>query len=299
MMTIGRLFTIAAAVVICAACEQQYEGPYVASLDDSTGKWGYADTLGRMLIPPQWDGAKDFSEEMAAVAINGKWGFIDKAGNEKIAMQYDRAEPFAKGLAEVELDGKFAGIDTAGVVVTPFQHNELKYLMEPWGLFYIELQSPPEAVKKLKNSISLQGVSKISIEDMEVLTATFGKDHSFQSNIEVLPMLEGLMKDLLKESKLSAINKDNHWECENFVMGKQTDDENHIFTCDLILSPSHKDAVYKLTLDHKDRMSIVFSESFYIFGHQAKYGSNEGDFIMPLEGTFHFLRLSAFPRLPR
>jgi hypothetical protein len=37
------------------ACEQKYQGKLMPMLDNSTGKWGYADTLGKNVIKPQWD----------------------------------------------------------------------------------------------------------------------------------------------------------------------------------------------------------------------------------------------------
>ena len=47
-------------------------------------RYGYVDTSGAMVIPPQFRGAFDFSEGLAAVAVMGngatKWGYIDKTG---------------------------------------------------------------------------------------------------------------------------------------------------------------------------------------------------------------------------
>jgi hypothetical protein len=53
--------------------------------DYKTGKWGYIDKQGRMVINPQFDCGffcSDFSEGLAAVRIGddktGKWGYISR-----------------------------------------------------------------------------------------------------------------------------------------------------------------------------------------------------------------------------
>jgi hypothetical protein len=48
--------------------------------DFPTGKWGYIDTRGHVIVNPQFDDARPFSEGMAAVLIRDhqadKWGYI-------------------------------------------------------------------------------------------------------------------------------------------------------------------------------------------------------------------------------
>ena len=52
--------------------------------DDETGKWGFIDKQGKMVINPQFDYAGDFSEGLAKVLIedgtkyNRKWGYISR-----------------------------------------------------------------------------------------------------------------------------------------------------------------------------------------------------------------------------
>jgi hypothetical protein len=143
------------------ACSQKYQGELLPVQDDSTGKWGYADTTGKSVIAPKWDMAGAFSEGLAAVETDRKWGFvdrdgneviapewdtagifseglaairlnekygfIDKTGNEVIPVKYDRVEPFSGGLSPVELDYMTGVIDTAGKTVVPFQAKELLF----------------------------------------------------------------------------------------------------------------------------------------------------------------------------
>lgn len=44
------------------------------------GKYGYIDTTGKIVVPPQWDYAQDFQDGIAMVMQGNKQGYIDKTG---------------------------------------------------------------------------------------------------------------------------------------------------------------------------------------------------------------------------
>jgi len=151
-------FTVFACIglMLFFACERKYQGKLTPMLDNSSGKWGYVDTLGKNVIAPKWDMANNFSEGLAVVGLNNrygyidekgvevipikfdstgsfsnnialvslndKWGFIDKTGIAIIPIKYDKVSPFSEGLSEVELDGKIGSIDTTGAIIVPFQN---------------------------------------------------------------------------------------------------------------------------------------------------------------------------------
>lgn len=56
------------------------------------GLWGYVTMDGDIVIIPQYEDARSFSEDMAAVKQNSKWGFIDKKGNVVVDFEYDGVE---------------------------------------------------------------------------------------------------------------------------------------------------------------------------------------------------------------
>src|SRR5215472_13961814 len=64
------------------------------------GRWGYIDQTGRIVIPPQFDGADPFSEGLAQVWIGGKVGYIDTTGQIVIAPQYDPHVGASPGFSE-------------------------------------------------------------------------------------------------------------------------------------------------------------------------------------------------------
>lgn len=53
------------------------------------GKWGYIDTVGRVIIPATFDGAKQVEKETAIVKKEKKWGMIDMKGAIRVALIYD------------------------------------------------------------------------------------------------------------------------------------------------------------------------------------------------------------------
>jgi len=93
--------------------------------DTQTGKYGYADATGNIVIKPQFDKAHTFSEGMAAVMFKEgfsekKWGFIDLSGKLVIPATY-KLEPgrFSEGLAPVKIgesdsDYEMTYIDKSG-----------------------------------------------------------------------------------------------------------------------------------------------------------------------------------------
>ncbi|BAY40714.1 serine/threonine protein kinase [Nostoc sp. NIES-2111] len=87
-------------------------------------KFGYIDKTGKLVISPQFDDAWEFSEELALVNIDDKWGYIDKTGKLIISPQFDDAWQFSEELARVEIDDKWGYIDKTGKLVISPQFDE-------------------------------------------------------------------------------------------------------------------------------------------------------------------------------
>lgn len=64
-------------------------------------KWGYIDPAGKIVVAPQFQDAREFSEGLAAVCVDKKWGYVDKTGKMVIEAKYDFGNPFSEGLARV------------------------------------------------------------------------------------------------------------------------------------------------------------------------------------------------------
>lgn len=80
--------TLASSLLTLSACEAhgpKYRNvrPYsegLASVQSTSGKWGYINEQQKFVIQPKFEDAKEFQGGKAPAKINGKWGFINKRG---------------------------------------------------------------------------------------------------------------------------------------------------------------------------------------------------------------------------
>lgn len=102
-------------------CSKNSEPQQFSSLFriDSNSKYGFADRNGKIIFPPQFDDAGEFSEGLAYVAQGGKYGFVDATGNLAIKPQYQLAKAFSRGRAAVQINHKWGFIDRSGQLVIP------------------------------------------------------------------------------------------------------------------------------------------------------------------------------------
>jgi len=78
-------------------------------------KIGFMNREGKFEIPPLYDRAEDFSEDLACVQFQGKYGYIDRTGRMVIPARFDEADSFDDGLALVNISGVRRGyIDKTG-----------------------------------------------------------------------------------------------------------------------------------------------------------------------------------------
>lgn len=108
------------------------EGLAVFGQQDEQGniKRGYVDKEGKVVIMPQFEKARPFSEGFSAIRLNEKWGFIDKAGKIVVNPQYDEIRDFKQGKAAF-YRGKQAGyIDTQGKEIITAQFDKAEKFSE-------------------------------------------------------------------------------------------------------------------------------------------------------------------------
>jgi len=87
--------------------------------DYKTGKWGFIDRKGKLVIDAGnfdlikrdiLEESRNFSEGLFPVRKNGKWGYIDSRGNIIIEPQFDTAKRFSEGFALVSNSGRYGYI---------------------------------------------------------------------------------------------------------------------------------------------------------------------------------------------
>jgi hypothetical protein len=87
---------------------------------------GFIDRTGRMAIPPQFSEGRNFSEGLAPMRKQGwflKWGFIDKTGKVVIPGQFEGVMSFSEGLVAVLVKGRWGFSDKTGKMVIPAQFD--------------------------------------------------------------------------------------------------------------------------------------------------------------------------------
>jgi hypothetical protein len=109
-------------------------------------KWGFIDKTGRLIIPFKFDGAKAFSEGLAAVKVKEKVGYIDETGKFVIPPRFISGYPFSGRLALVIL--RSFGKDRKDII----EMNQLGYV-DRSGKLVIQLK---EALDSKSLRISYQ-----------------------------------------------------------------------------------------------------------------------------------------------
>lgn len=130
MATSRRISTAAFPAVLLAIFLLFYQHVAVSQLYpvERSGLFGYVDDAGRIVIPPEYEGARDFHQGVAAVQIRGKWGYIDRWGEIEILPQFEESLDFSEGLAAVSYEGRWGYIewgylDKKGGAEIPFQFD--------------------------------------------------------------------------------------------------------------------------------------------------------------------------------
>lgn len=80
--------------------------------------FGYINSLGEMVIEPQFKEGGGFSNGLAAVLKDKLWGYINEAGEWEIEPKFDKARQFYSGIALVKnTDGKWQYIKKSGKIL--------------------------------------------------------------------------------------------------------------------------------------------------------------------------------------
>jgi len=88
------------------------------------GRAGFIDRTGRFVIPARFEYAKAFHEGLAEVQLGGLWGFVGTDGQLTIQPQFEATLWFSEGRAPVRVDGRWGYVDRAGMLVIPAQYQQ-------------------------------------------------------------------------------------------------------------------------------------------------------------------------------
>jgi hypothetical protein len=110
----------------------KYDQPLFRVWDDS-GKEGFIDARGHIVIEPVYDTVTAFHEGLAPVEKDGKWGYIDRTGQMIIPAQWRYAGFFVDGLAPVADNEHVYGRTEPGdtLMSCGFIDKTGRYVIEP------------------------------------------------------------------------------------------------------------------------------------------------------------------------
>jgi len=87
------------------------------------GRYGFVDTGGKVVIPVQYDEARNFSEGIAMVKLNCDNFGINLRGERLFSARFDKCMDFSDGLLAFERERKWGYLDTSGKCVIPEQFD--------------------------------------------------------------------------------------------------------------------------------------------------------------------------------
>jgi serine/threonine-protein kinase len=83
--------------------------------------WGYKNEIGKVIIPPQFQDAGNFSDGLARVRLGYHWGYINETGTKVIPPLFGWVGDFSEGLARVVVgSGKLVYINKEGECVSQY-----------------------------------------------------------------------------------------------------------------------------------------------------------------------------------
>ncbi len=81
--------------------------------------WGFTDAHGAWVIPPTYDAAGSFGNDLAPVRVHDRWGYVRPDGSVAIPARYLDADTFSEGSAAVLDESGWSYIDPQGAVRVP------------------------------------------------------------------------------------------------------------------------------------------------------------------------------------
>ena len=173
------ILTIMLFLSACGDADNTDFDELTVKLDAKTGKFGYVNPKGKVIIPYKYDKARDFNGSLAKVKLDGKYGYIDTTGQERIPIKYDEAEDFSRSLAKVKLNGKYGYIDMTGQELITIKYEHI-------GEFH-DVPYMPDSVNNVSSSMAKVKLSGkygfIDLTGKEIIPCQYDEAEDFDSSI--------------------------------------------------------------------------------------------------------------------
>lgn len=184
---------------------------------EASGKWGFIDKTGKVVIPIIYDWVFAFEGDFAVYKLKNKWGFINKKNEEVVPAKYDLIRfdlfDFSKNtLYMAKLNGKHCYLDKTGKEIVPPIYDELFGFKKENGLSKVRID-------KLLGYINKKGETIIKVNYEEI--SSFSQVMVVKQNNKwgIIDSLENIIipfeYDALDKSGSAPIraSKNNKWGC--------------------------------------------------------------------------------------
>lgn len=116
------------------------------------GRVGFVDAQGNWKIPPRFEDAEVFVENLAVVKSGGYWGYVDRQGKLVIPARFDEARAFSQGYAAVLKDTAWRFIDPRGHFLTtnPPAPNKSNKITSPTEITFENVRDFKEGYAAVK-----------------------------------------------------------------------------------------------------------------------------------------------------
>ena len=116
-------------LLLVVTCAHQVSAQQTLLVVKQKELYGYANSRGELVIKPQFQLAKPFSEELASVSVctdgGWRWGFINESGTFITEARFYDSKSFREGLAGVKLGDKWGFINKKGeITINPTLDDE-------------------------------------------------------------------------------------------------------------------------------------------------------------------------------
>jgi len=131
---------------------------------NESSQFGYINTKGEVVIPPQFNKVNEFSEKFASVKKDNYFGYIDKLGKFIIKPQFDEAHCFSEGLAIVKQMEKNGVIDKKGHFIVKPIYDVINNYHDGHALFLKKFKKPKNFDKNQFKNISSEKEKQLAID---------------------------------------------------------------------------------------------------------------------------------------
>lgn len=118
------ILTLAVFIASLITSTSDIKADGLRAVGNKSGKWGYEDATGNLVIKHEFNGASEFDEGVAHVLCGKKYGLINESGQYLLKPEYDLIAPFNSfGLAQVTKGKKTGFVSRQGIIVIPVQYD--------------------------------------------------------------------------------------------------------------------------------------------------------------------------------